>query len=103
MTFFFFSKQKTAYDIMRPEDVGFTGSNLVLGKHSGRHAFRDRIVQLGHTLDEKTFETVFEDFIALCDKKKNVYDADITALVENRATEAPDRWKLVSLHTSGGT
>ncbi|HLJ10993.1 MAG TPA: 2-isopropylmalate synthase [Planctomycetaceae bacterium] len=96
-------QERTTYEIMRPEDVGFTGSNLVLGKHSGRHAFRDRIVQLGYQLDERTFEKVFDDFIALCDKKKNVYDADIVALVENRSTEAPDRWKLATLHTSAGT
>jgi 2-isopropylmalate synthase len=95
--------ERTTYEIMRPEDVGFTGSNLVLGKHSGRHAFRDRIAQLGHDLDEKTFEKVFDDFIALCDKKKNVYDADILALVENRQTAAPDRWRMVSFHTSAGT
>ena len=96
-------QERTTYEIMRPEDVGFTGSNLVLGKHSGRHAFRDRIEHLGHHLDEKTFEKVFDDFIVLCDKKKSVYDADIIALVENRSTETPDRWKLASLHTSAGT
>lgn len=96
-------QERTTYEIMHPEDVGFTGSNLVLGKHSGRHAFRDRIEQLGYHLDEKTFERVFDDFIGLCDKKKSVYDADIVALVENRTTEAPDRWRLVSLHTSAGT
>jgi 2-isopropylmalate synthase len=96
-------QERTTYEIMHPEDVGFTGSNLVLGKHSGRHAFRDRIEQLGFKLDEATFEKVFDDFIVLCDKKKNVYDADIAALVENRTTETPDRWKLISLHTSAGT
>jgi len=96
-------QERTTYEIMRPEDVGFTGSNLVLGKHSGRHAFRDRIEQLGYTLDEKTFEKVFDDFIALCDKKKNVYDADILAIVENRSTETPDRWRMTSFHTSAGT
>lgn len=96
-------QERTTYEIMRPEDVGFTGSNLVLGKHSGRHAFRDRIVHLGYDLDEKTFSQVFDDFIVLCDKKKNVYDADIAALVENRAVEAPDRWKMISFHTSAGT
>lgn len=96
-------QERTTYEIMRPEDVGFTGSNLVLGKHSGRHAFRDRIVNLGYDLDEKTFATVFDDFIALCDKKKNVYDADIAALVENRAALTPDRWRLISYHTSAGT
>lgn len=96
-------QERTTYEIMRPEDVGYSGSSLVLGKHSGRHAFRDRIAHLGYTLDEKTFEQVFNDFIALCDKKKNVYDADIAALVEHRASESPDRWKLISFHTSAGT
>ncbi|MBI3863993.1 MAG: 2-isopropylmalate synthase [Planctomycetia bacterium] len=95
--------ERTTYEIMRPEDVGFTGSNLVLGKHSGRHAFRDRIEHLGQSLDDATFEKVFDDFIALCDKKKNVYDADILALVENRSTETPDRWKLAAFHTSAGS
>ncbi|MGQ0636297.1 MAG: 2-isopropylmalate synthase [Planctomycetaceae bacterium] len=96
-------QDRTTYEIMQPEDVGFAGTNLVLGKHSGRHAFRDRIDQLGYQLDEPTFEQVFDDFIALCDKKKNVYDADIAALIENRTAEVPDRWRLVSFHTSAGT
>ena len=69
---------------MRPDDVGFVGTNLVLGKHSGRHAFRDRIQSLGHTLDDETFQKVFDDFITLADKKKEVYDSDIVALIENR-------------------
>src|SRR5437762_2178699 len=68
-------QERTTYEIMRPEDVGFTGSNLVLGKHSGRHAFRDRIASLGYTLDEKILSQVFDDFIALADKKKDVYDS----------------------------
>jgi 2-isopropylmalate synthase len=89
---------------MRAEDVGFTGANLVLGKHSGRHAFRDRVVQLGYALDDKVFEQVFNDFIALADKKKDVYDSDIVAIIENRIGDAaaPDQWKLISFHTSAG-
>lgn len=96
-------QDRTTYEIMRPEDVGFAGTNLVLGKHSGRHAFRDRIVQLGYTLDEKNFEQVFADFIALADKKKDVYDSDIVALIENRTSVADDHWKMISMHTSAGT
>lgn len=96
-------QERTTYEIMRPEDVGFTGTNLVLGKHSGRHAFRDRIVQLGYTLDDQHFEQVFADFIALADKKKDVYDADIVALIENRTAEEEEHWKLISFHTSAGT
>lgn len=96
-------QERTTYEIMRPEDVGFQGTNLVLGKHSGRHAFRDRVTQLGFTLEDKMFEQVFNDFIALADKKKDVYDADITAIIDNRFGVVEDRWKLVSLHISSGT
>jgi 2-isopropylmalate synthase len=96
-------QERTTYEIMRPEDVGYVGNNLVLGKHSGRHAFRDRIKQLNLTIDEETFARVFDDFIALADKKKEVYDSDIIALVENRVGETSDRWQIVGFHTSAGT
>ncbi|MEZ6147265.1 MAG: hypothetical protein R3B91_17950 [Planctomycetaceae bacterium] len=56
---------------MRPQDVGFVGTNLVLGKHSGRHAFRDRVVQLGYNLDDETFQKVFVPSPSLADKKKD--------------------------------
>src|SRR5262245_33084690 len=63
-------QERTTYEIMRPEDIGFTGTKLVLGKHSGRHAFRDRLKELGLTVDDETFQKVFDDFIDLADKKK---------------------------------
>lgn len=96
-------QERTTYEIMRPDDVGFVGTNLVLGKHSGRHAFRDRIQSLGHQLDDATFQKVFDDFITLADKKKEVYDSDIVALVENRIGRVPSRWKIVSVHSMSGT
>ncbi len=96
-------QERTTYEIMRPEDVGYVGRNLVLGKHSGRHAFRDRVVQLGFELDDAAIQKAFDDFIALADKKKEVFDSDIVALVENRMVDAPDRWKMVSFHTSAGS
>ena len=96
-------QERTTYEIMHPEDVGFVGTNLVLGKHSGRHAFRDRLTAMGYSLEVEMFEAVFSDFIALADKKKEVYDADIRALVESRVVTSPDRWKLISFHTSAGT
>jgi 2-isopropylmalate synthase len=96
-------QNRSTYEVMRPEDVGYVGSNLVLGKHSGRHAFRDRVKQLGLNADDATFERVFEDFIALADKKKEVYDSDIVALVENRLGETADRWQIAGFHTSAGT
>jgi 2-isopropylmalate synthase len=96
-------QERTTYEIMRPDDVGFVGTNLVLGKHSGRHAFRDRVKSLGHQLDEDTFQRVFDDFIALADKKKEIYDSDIIALIENRLGATFERWTIVSFHTSAGT
>ncbi len=96
-------QERTTYEIMRAEDVGYVGNNLVLGKHSGRHAFRDRIKQLGLTVDDETFARVFDDFIALADKKKEIYDSDIVALAENRIGETADRWQIAGFHTSAGT
>ncbi len=96
-------QERSTYEIMRPEDVGYIGRNLVLGKHSGRHAFRDRVVQLGFSPDEQALQKAFDDFIALADKKKEIYDSDIIALVENRLADAADRWKLISFHTSAGS
>jgi 2-isopropylmalate synthase len=88
---------------MRSEDVGFVGENMVLGKHSGRHAFRARVAELGYTLEEAQLQKVFDDFIALADKKKNVYDADIVALIDKQTTVTVDRWKLVQFHIGAGT
>lgn len=96
-------QDRSTYEIMRPQDVGFTGTNLVLGKHSGRHAFRDRITSLGYHLDDAKFEQVFNDFITLCDKKKNVYDADIIAIIEHRAEVQDDLWKMIRFQAFGGT
>lgn len=96
-------QERSTYEIMRPEDVGYSGQNLVLGKHSGRHAFRDRVEELGFNLDDEALQKAFDDFIALADKKKEVYDSDIVALIDSRMTDAPDRWKIVSFHTSAGS
>lgn len=96
-------QNRSTYEIMRPEDVGYVGENLVLGKHSGRHAFRDRLTSLGITLDDATLQNAFDDFIALADKKKEVYDADIVAMVENRQSELPESWKLNRFQTTAGT
>lgn len=96
-------QNRGTYEIMRPEDVGYVGTNLVLGKHSGRHAFRDRVTSLGYELTDDAFQKVFDDFIALADKKKEIYDADIVALIDNRTHQLPQQWEIVSFHTFGGT
>jgi len=91
------------YEIIKPEDVGFSASNLVLGKHSGRHALRMRVEQMGYHLDEKQLDTVFDDFKRLADKKKEIYDADLEALIEGRIHDGTTPWQITALHTSAGT
>jgi 2-isopropylmalate synthase len=93
----------STYEIMRPEDVGFSKTNLVLGKHSGRHALRERVKELGYHLDDEQLNRVFEDFKKLADKKKEVYDADIAALIGGTIQTTPSLWEIVSFHTSAGT
>lgn len=96
-------KERLTYEIMNPEDVGLPKTELVLGKHSGRHALRDRIRQLGYHLDDRQLQNVFEGFKVLADRKKVIYDADIEALAETQIQDAPDIWTLESFHTSAGT
>jgi 2-isopropylmalate synthase len=96
-------KERTTYEIMRPEDVGFTQTDLVLGKHSGRAALNDRATALGYHLTGEHLQEVFDEFKKLADKKKDVYDADIAALIEKRLTVAGDHWQLVAyeVHATG--
>jgi 2-isopropylmalate synthase len=90
-------KNRTTYEIMRPEDVGLPRSSLVLGKHSGRHAFRDRVKQLGFELDELELNRVFEEFKALADRKKELFDGDIEALVLRAGNLSVGPWSLERL------
>src|SRR5262249_39513298 len=92
-------KHHSTYEILRPEDVGLSRSHLVLGKHSGRPAFRDRVKELGFELDEAEFNRVFEEFKALADKKKELFDGDIEALVLRAAGSASGPWSLLDLET----
>ena len=87
----------STYEIMRPEDVGLSRSNLVLGKHSGRHAFRDRIKELGFDLDEFETNRAFQEFKKLADKKKDIYDGDLEALIMNVDQASAGPWHLKSL------
>jgi len=96
-------KKKSTYEIMRPEDVGLADGRLVLGKHSGRHAFRQRLEDLGIHLDEERLQHAFEEFKRLADKKKDIYDEDVEALVREEIEEVPEVFALVGFHVTSGT
>ena len=96
-------KHTQTYEIMTPESVGVKQSSLVMGKHSGRHAFVHKLEELGYHLAGNQLEDAFVRFKALADKKKHVYDEDIEALVDEEIAHAQDRVKLVSLTVIAGT
>ncbi|HEX4618286.1 MAG TPA: 2-isopropylmalate synthase [Steroidobacteraceae bacterium] len=99
-------KHYSTYEILRPEDVGLSRSHLVLGKHSGRHALRERVQTLGFELDDEEFNRLFEEFKALADRKKELFDGDIEALVLRAEGSAQGPWTLTELTTetrSSGT
>jgi 2-isopropylmalate synthase len=96
-------KERTTYEIMRPEDVGFAMSDLVLGKHSGRAALVDRAKAMGYTLSREQVDTVFDQFKILADKKKEIYDADIAALIEQQIHAVAEQWLVDSYKVLCGT
>ena len=87
----------STYEIMKPEEVGLSHTNLVLGKHSGRHAFKDRVKELGFDLDEFETNRAFKDFKKLADKKKDIYDGDIESIIMNVSGSISGPWSLKSL------
>ena len=98
-------KDKTTYEIMRPESIGLAQSKLVMGKHSGRHAFKTRLKELGYELSEENLNKAFERFKILADQKKEVFDEDIEAIVADEVLriEIPERFKLDGLNVVSGT
>ncbi|MDP2621093.1 MAG: 2-isopropylmalate synthase [Hyphomicrobiales bacterium] len=96
-------KHNQTYEIMTPESVGVSKTSLVMGKHSGRNAFRDKLKQLGYVLADNQLEDAFVRFKELADKKKHVYDEDIEALVDEKLATAEDRMKVLSLLVVAGT
>ena len=86
--------KRETYEIMTPESIGIPKNRMVLGKHSGRHAFEERLKDLGLAVDSETFEKTFADFKELADKKKTVSDRDIEALVLDNTVSVPETWKL---------
>ena len=95
-------KEKSTYEIMRPRDVGVSRTNLVLGKHSGRHAFRVRARELGFQLTSKQLDDAFSRFKELADKKKLVYDGDLEAIMEDEFAQVEELYSIEALHTSSG-
>ncbi|MEN6405364.1 MAG: 2-isopropylmalate synthase [Thermoguttaceae bacterium] len=96
-------KERTTYEIMRPEDVGFAMSDLVLGKHSGRAALADRAKAMGYSVTGDQIDALFEQFKILADKKKDIYDADIAALIEQQIHSVTEKWTLDSYKVVCGT
>ena len=96
-------KHQTTYEIMRPEDVGVNQSKLVLGKHSGRHALRTRLAEMGHSLDDLEMDKAFTRFKDLADRKKVITDADLEALIADEFYQPREIFRLDGLQVSCGT
>jgi 2-isopropylmalate synthase len=96
-------KNAETYEIMRPEDVGQGATNLVMGKHSGRHAFREKLKALGYELGQNALNEAFQRFKDLADKKKHVFDDDLVALVDDALASGSDRIQVKSLRVIAGT
>jgi 2-isopropylmalate synthase len=96
-------KKRETYEIMDPATIGIPKTSLVLGKHSGRHAFRDRVTFLGYTLTDVQIESAFERFKDLADKKKEVFDEDIEALIDEQLEIKDGLWELVGLQVTAGS
>jgi 2-isopropylmalate synthase len=96
-------KHQTTYEIMRPEDVGVNQTKLVLGKHSGRHALRNRLAEMGHSLDEVELDKAFVRFKELADRKKVIADADLEALIADEFYRPRDVYYLDGMQVTCGT
>ncbi len=96
-------KNRETYEIMRPEDVGQGATNLVMGKHSGRHAFREKLKGLGYELGQNALNEAFGRFKDLADKKKHVFDDDIIALVDDALARGSEKIRVVRMRVVAGT
>ncbi|MBL6945760.1 MAG: 2-isopropylmalate synthase [Rhodospirillales bacterium] len=96
-------KNAQTYEIMTPESVGLSASKIVLGKHSGRHAFREKLKELGYDLGDNAVQVAFKRFKDLADMKKDVFDDDLLALVDDEVVRTNDRLRMVSLEILCGT
>ncbi|NMC75263.1 MAG: 2-isopropylmalate synthase, partial [Geobacteraceae bacterium] len=95
--------EKSTYEIMTPESVGLKENVLVLGKHSGRHAFKKRLEELGYELDDEMLNKAFERFKALADLKKEIFDEDLDAIVADEVMRIPDKYRLSHITVTCGS
>ncbi|MEA3490092.1 MAG: 2-isopropylmalate synthase [Candidatus Omnitrophota bacterium] len=95
-------KKRVTYEIIRPQDVGFKGSRLVLGKLSGRHAFSERLKALGYSLSGEELDKAFVRFKILADKKQKIFDEDLATIVEDELATIPREYKLVNFQVTSG-
>ena len=96
-------KNAQTYEIMTPESVGLTESKLVMAKHSGRAAFKNKLAEMGYDLGENAFQDAFVRFKALADKKKEIFEEDIVALIEDEIVSRNERFKFISLQVQAGS
>ncbi len=97
-------KERSTYEIMTPETIGLSGSRMVLGRHTGRHGFADRCEQLGFRLKEIELEQAYQRFLEIADKKKEIFDEDITAIISDEIQTVIEHvYKLQYLHVASGT
>ncbi len=96
-------KNRSTYEIMTPESVGVTGTKLVLGRHTGRHGFKKHCEELGFVLDESQLESTYQRFLELADKKKEIFDDDVIALLDEKMRSIAEVFQLDYLHCASGS
>jgi len=96
-------KERATYEIMTPESIGLTDMKIVLGRHSGRHGFLRRLEDMGYVLSTEEADAAFDRFLVVADKKKEVFDEDLAAIVEDEIHSAPEYYRLEYFHISSGT
>ncbi len=96
-------KDRNTYEIMTPETIGLTGSRMVLGRHTGRHGFAERCKQLGYKLTKDEVEQAYQRFLEVADKKKEVFDADVAAIINDQIRVVEQVYVLEYLHVASGT
>jgi len=98
-----FLKNRETYEIMRPEDVGFAESRVVLTARTGRAGLRDRLEKLGYSFSQEELDQTYQRFLLVADKKQEVFDEDLVAIVHDQIHPVPEKFKLEYLHFYSGT